>query len=199
MNTCTRITQNVKLEDHPPRARIGENMGECEVCGATKVSTRTAIRARSSIEACIICMEKMGIDVEATPSGTRQSSIPNASAHKSSSRTTVPRRKRKDIMHRTSKVLRSDFGSAIRQAREEKGWDQRELAKRMAERVNIIQHTEGGKHPTDGVITKFERILNIKLMETRESEEETTIHRSTDRPMTMEDLYEQAKKDLRGE
>ena len=199
MNTCTRITHNVKLEDQPPIPHFGENMGECEVCGATKVSTRTAIRARSSIEACNKCMEKMGLDVEAAPSATRQSLIPNPSAHKSSTRTTGPRRKQKDIMHRTSKVLRSDFSSAIRLAREEKGWDQRELAKRMAERVNIIQHTEGGKHPTDGVITKFERILDIKLMETRESEEETPIHRSTDRPMTMADLYEQAKKELRGE
>ena len=102
-------------------------------------------------------------------------------------------------MHRRSEVLRGDFASAIRQAREEKGWDQRELAKRMAERVNIIQHTEGGKHPTDVVIKKFERILNIKLMQARESEEETQLRRTADRPMTMEDLYEQAKKDLRGE
>ena len=102
-------------------------------------------------------------------------------------------------MHRRSEVLRTDFPTAIRQAREEKGWDQRELAKRMAERVNIIQHTEGGKHPTDAVIKKFERILSIKLMETRESEEESKIHRTANRPMTMEDLYEQAKKELRGE
>jgi len=197
MNTCTRITHNVKLEDQPPIAHFGENMGECEVCGATKVSTRTALRARSSIEACNKCMEKMGLEVEAPPSATRQSFIPNS--HKSSSRTSGPLRKQKDIMHRTSQVLRSDFSSAIRQAREDKGWDQRELAKRMAERVNIIQHTEGGKHPTDGVITKFERILDIKLMVNRESDEETQIHRSNDQPMTMADLYEQAKKDLRGE
>ena len=102
-------------------------------------------------------------------------------------------------MHRRSEVLRSDFSSAIRKAREKNGWDQRELAKRMAERVNIIQHTEGGKHPTDDVVKKFERILGIKLMQTRESEEETTIRRTTDRPLTMEDLYEQAKKELRGD
>ena len=102
-------------------------------------------------------------------------------------------------MHRRTEVLRSDFSSAIRHAREQNGWDQRELAKRMAERVNIIQHTEGGKHPTDDVVKKFERILGIKLMQTRESEEETTIRRTTDRPLTMEDLYEQAKKDLRGD
>ena len=95
--------------------------------------------------------------------------------------------------------MRDDFSSAIRNAREDKGWDQRELAKRMAERVNIIQHTEGGKRPTDAVINKFERILEIKLMVSRDAEEETVVRKSTDRQMTMEDLYEQAKKELRGD
>lgn len=199
MKTSTRITQNVKLEDYPLRAGIGANMGECEVCGATKVSTRTAIRARSSIEACNKCMEKMGLDVVETTSSGRHSSYPTTKSHKSSGRITGHRSKGKDIMHRRSEVLRSDFASTIRQAREEKGWDQRELAKKMAERVNIIQHSEGGKRPTDEVVKKFERILEIKLMESREIEEETSINRSNDRPMTMADLYEQAKKELRGD
>ena len=102
-------------------------------------------------------------------------------------------------MNRRTEELRDDFASTIRQAREEKGWDQRELAKRMAERVNIIQHTEGGKRPTDTLVTKFERILDIKLMVMREIEEESHIQRSSDRPMTMADLYEQAKKELEGD
>ena len=71
--------------------------------------------------------------------------------------------------------------------------------KRMAERVNIIQHTEGGKRPTDAVIGKFERILDIKLMVERSAEEETVIRKSSNRPMTMEDLYNQAKKEMRGD
>ena len=69
----------------------------------------------------------------------------------------------------------------------------------MAERVNIIQHTEGGKRPTDSVIKKFERILDLKLMTDREPEEESDVHRSSSRPLTMADLYEQAKKEQRGE
>lgn len=102
-------------------------------------------------------------------------------------------------MVRRSKELRSDFPSAIRQAREENGWDQRELAKRMAERVNIIQHTEGGKRPTDAVVKKFERILKIQLMVERSTEEESVVRSTTNRQMTMEDLYNQAKKEMRGD
>ena len=174
-------------------------MGDCEVCGATNVTTRAAIRARSSIDACIKCMEKMGLDTaDSTPSKPKSGSNRPMS---SKSRHPSPRsvRKGQDIMHRTSEELRTDFASTIRQAREQKGWDQRELAKRMAERVNIIQHSEGGKRPTDDVVKKFERILDIKLMVAREIEEESHVRRSADRPMTMEDLYEQAKKELRGD
>ena len=198
MKTCTRITQNVKLEDHSPRAHVSGIMGECELCGATQVSTRTTIRGRSSIEACNQCMEKMGLSTP-DPSPTNPKSSQHRVGIRKSTDSSTKRAKGHDIMNRRTEELRDDFASTIRQAREEKGWDQRELAKRMAERVNIIQHTEGGKRPTDAVVTKFERILDIKLMVMREIEEESHIHRSTDRPMTMADLYEQAKKELRGD
>ena len=48
-------------------------------------------------------------------------------------------------------------------------------------------------------IRKFERILDIKLMVERSAEEETVIRKSSNRPMTMEDLYNQAKKEMRGD
>lgn len=97
---------------------------------------------------------------------------------------------------RREKALRDDFANTVRDGRVAKGWDQRELAKRMAERVNIVQHTEGGKRPSDGVIKKFERILNIKLLIEREVEEERDVNKTSDRSMTMADFYERAKKDL---
>ena len=99
-------------------------------------------------------------------------------------------------MLRREKELRSDYANAIKQARTAKGWDQRELAKRMAERVNIIQHTEGGKRPTDAVIKKFERILEIDLMVERAEEQESNVRNTTSRNMTMADFFDQAKKNL---
>ena len=198
MKTCTKITHKLKLEDQPPTAVNGDNVGECEVCGAAKVSTSKAMRGRSSIEACHQCMEKMGLsDPEPSPLKPK-STQQRVGVHKPRGSSTK-RGKGHDIMNRRTEELRDDFGSLIRQAREERGWDQRELAKRMAERVNIIQHTEGGKRPTDAVVTKFERILDIKLMVMREISEESHVRRSSDRPMTMADLYEQAKKELRGD
>ena len=190
----------MKLEDQQPGAGAGDTMGDCDICGASKVATRSTKQAGSSIEACLKCMERMGIDVSevTAPRTPSQPTIPASTRHNSGGYGGSGR-KGKDIMLRRSEELRDDFANAIRNARENKGWDQRELAKRMAERVNIIQHTEGGKHPTDAVINKFERILEIKLMIIRDTEEETVVRKVSDRPMTMEDLYEQAKKELRGD
>ena len=174
-------------------------MGDCEICGASKVSTRSTTMARSSIEACLKCMESMGLDV--SESTTPRKSVRNSpsSPRKTSGGYGGKGQKGKDIMLRRSLELRDDFSSEIRNAREKNGWDQRELAKRMAERVNIIQHSEGGKRPTDAVIKKFERILDIKLMVERELDEETVVRKASDRPLTMEDLYNQAKKEMRGD
>ena len=198
MKTCTKITHKLKLEDHAPTAGIGDDVGECEVCGAAKVSTQSAMRGQSSIEACHQCMEKMGLDASISP---REGTVSPRTRpkHKSIRGYAGISRKGNDIMDRRGEELRTDFASTIRQAREDKGWDQRELAKRMAERVNIIQHTEGGKRPTDSVVKKFERILEIKLMLIRQVDEETPVRRTSDRPMTMADLYEEAKKELRGD
>ena len=174
-------------------------MGNCEICGAVNVATRSAKSGRSVLEACMKCIEKMGLEVNTTPVRKPINSFDKSTNRRTSGGYGGVGKKGKDIMVRNSRVLRSDFANAIRTARENKHWDQRELAKRMAERVNIIQHTEAGKRPTDAVIKKFEKILMIKLMVERESEEERTVNRSSDRPLTMADLYEQAKKDLRGD
>jgi uncharacterized protein (TIGR00270 family) len=174
-------------------------MGVCEVCGAENVATRTAISGRNVIDACLQCIQKMGLEVKSVPQKRTINTTQRNPNRRNSGGYAGQGQKGKDIMVRNERILRSDFSSAIRTARERKGWDQRELAKRMAERVNIIQHTEGGKRPTDAVIQKFERILQLKLMVERESQEESNVKRTSDRPLTMADLYEQAKKDLRGE
>ena len=200
MNTSSPITQKLKLQNIPIGPSTGDDMGVCEVCGAEKVGTRSARSGRTVIDACLKCIDKMGLEINTAPTPRR----PVGSQRRSPARQTSggyggKGQKGKDIMVRNARILRSDFASAIRAAREAKGWDQRELAKRMAERVNIIQHTEGGKRPTDAVIKKFERLLQLKLMVEREAEEETNVNRATDRPLTMADLYEQAKKELRGD
>lgn len=150
-------------------------MGDCELCGAMNVGLREVDVAGSKVGACRRCIEKMGIKVEQRPP-PRAFGVPGAAgagAAAAPGRGRLTRaaggyggqgRQGRDIMVRGEKELAEDFGRRIVDAREARGWDQRGLARRLAERVNIIQQAEQGKRPTDAVIKKLERELDIELM-----------------------------------
>jgi len=93
-------------------------------------------------------------------------------------------------MHRGSKELRDDFSKVITDAREKKGWDKRELARRMAEKFNMIQAAESGKRPTDNLIKKLERTLGITLMVEVKPDENRQVGEGSSRGMTLGDFLE---------
>jgi len=78
-------------------------------------------------------------------------------------------------MRRTERELAQDFGQRIRKERASKGWSQEELARKMSEKVNVVKSSESGRRPTDAVISKFERVLGIDLMEEYTPEEHRQI------------------------
>jgi uncharacterized protein (TIGR00270 family) len=170
-------------------------MGDCELCGAMKVSTRKTTAGRAMVEACLRCIERSGLNSQNdTPSNTPSKTPRNT---KTSGGYGGTGKRGKDIMIQREKELREDFAAVIKKARIDHGFEQKELAKRMAERVNIIQNTEGGKRPTDTVLKKFERILKIQLWTTRSAEEERNVKKSSSgRSMTLADYFDEAKKDL---
>ncbi|MDP6189122.1 MAG: helix-turn-helix domain-containing protein, partial [Candidatus Poseidoniaceae archaeon] len=98
-------------------------------------------------------------------------------------------KKSNDIMSRSSKELADDFHKRIARARGSRNWTQQQLAKKMAETVNIIKATESGKRPTDGVLKKFERVLGISLWVAASEETTTHIDRSSSRGMTLGDYF----------
>jgi putative transcription factor len=54
----------------------------------------------------------------------------------------------------------------IRKARESKNWSREDLGKKINERVSVITRIETGKMTPDTKLTKkFEKALNIKLLE----------------------------------
>ena len=59
-------------------------------------------------------------------------------ASRRSSKPFKPKRKN-DIMTKQEKELVEDFARRISTARQSKGWNQSELAKRMAETVNVVK------------------------------------------------------------
>lgn len=188
--------QNGDIQVNLPLRITGVTMGDCELCGAINVSTRQISMSRARVEACIRCMEKSGHNTS-EPEQVKTVVHTSKPVRRKSGGYGGTGRRGKDIMLKQEKELRSDFATTIRDARMNLDWDQKELAKRMAERVNIIQKTEGGKRPTDDVIRKFERILNIELMILRSNDDERKVSKSsTARSMTLADYFDQAKGNL---
>ena len=98
----------------------------------------------------------------------------------------------KDIMVREEKELAPDFGARVIDARRKKGIEQRELAREISERLNVIQRVEKGQHPGDSVIKKLERYLDIELMIERTPDEQKQVGTGTSRPMTLGDYIQDA-------
>ena len=123
MNTSSPITQKLKLQNIPIGPSTGDDMGVCEVCGAEKVGTRSARRGRTVIDACLKCIDKMGLEVNTAPTPRR----PVGSQRRSPARQTSggyggKGQKGKDIMVRNARILRSDFASAIREPAKALAW-----------------------------------------------------------------------------
>ena len=98
----------------------------------------------------------------------------------------------KDIMVQEEKELAPDFGTRVIESRRKRGIDQRELARGISERVNIIQRVERGQHPGDSVIRKLERFLDIELMVARTKDEDRQVRLGGGKSMTLGDFIQDA-------
>lgn len=157
-------------------------MGECELCGAVKVSVRQVRTGKTEVLACSRCTEKMNLGPKPVAPGLQRAQRTPASSG-------APRRN--DLMSRGAKELVGDFHKRIARARSGKGWTQVQLAKEMAETVNVVKAAESGKRPTDNVIKKFESTLEIELMTEREAEETRFVNAGSSRGMTFGDFFNQ--------
>ncbi len=157
-------------------------MGECEVCGAMNVGTRQVPTGRTTVAACKRCADRVGPKAQGMAPG-----LAEASRRAS---TGPAQRAPSGIMRRSERVLTDDFGTQIRRARSAKGWSQDELARRMSEKVNIVKAAESGRRPTDGVVSKFERVLGISLMVDYDPEEHRRVQSGQDRGFTLGDYLD---------
>lgn len=93
-------------------------------------------------------------------------------------------------MAKSEKELAPDFHIRIRDGRKANGWDQREFARRMNERLNIVQRTENGNRPTDALLKKIEKVLGIELFIDSEPSNTRSVSSSGSRGMTIGDVYD---------
>lgn len=171
-----------------PRGDIGDTMGDCELCGATKVSIREHRVNKAMLAICQKCVAQMNLEPkQEAPGLARARRTPSGKPRQ-------PTFRKNNIMNKSEKELAEDFSRRIINGRESKGWSQAQLGQRMAETINVIKSAESGKAPTDSVVRKFEMILGIELMVESSGEHQSMIGNSANsRGMTIGDYL----KDLR--
>ncbi|MEN6379186.1 MAG: multiprotein bridging factor aMBF1 [Methanofastidiosum sp.] len=132
----------------------------CEICGKTIQGKVFNIRVEgASVKVCDKC-SRFGTD--------RQSWSKFGKGAMGSDGVVLPSKPRIGGPTRTKEeyTLVDDYHLVIKDAREAKGWSQKDLARKMNEKESIIHHIETeGFALSNELIQKIEKILDIKLKE----------------------------------
>jgi putative transcription factor len=156
----------------------------CELCGAEVPRTKIVTIEGTTLSVCPNCAkfgDQTSVPLKKQP-GVPAEILRRLEARKK--RMTV-----RDVYSREGEeTLVDDYSERIRKAREKKGWKQVELGTKVNERVSIIARLESGEMiPTDAVVKKLEKALEIKL---REKVEAVAAMKSSveSKPLTLGDL-----------
>ena len=156
----------------------------CELCGNDVPRTKMVTIEDTPLSVCPNCV-KFGIQTNVPLK--KQPGVPAEILRRLEAR--KRRMTVRDVYSRAGEeTLVNDYSERIRKAREKKGWKQVELGTKINERVSIIAKLESGEMiPTDSVVKKLEKTLEIKL---REKVEEVTAKKSSvqSKPLTLGDL-----------
>ena len=133
------------------------------------------------LECCNGCIGSMGLIVEQARSPAVSGPTEPQSQVSGKGITGV------DIMTKDEVELANDFHSRIRNARKLRGLSQEELAKEMNEKIAVIQKVENGIRPTDSILEKFAKTLNIRLFIETLSHNHTMVAPDSNKQMTILD------------
>ncbi len=145
----------------------------CEMCGAEQDRLRPVLVEGTRLRLCDRC-SRFGEEIP--PAKTRPATLPSA-----------PRTRTDRPVRETEYDLAPDFPDRLRRAREAFGWKREELARRISEKLSVLEKLEKGRmRPPDTLVAKLERVLKIRL---RERVEEGEAPRHTEAtPLTLGDL-----------
>ncbi len=155
-------------------------MPDCERCG--KRSRLTLVRIdRAEMYVCEDC-KRFGSVVE------------KKVEHRPAPRPAQVSRPRKpDALSKRARELVDDYPKRIQRGRECMGLSREDLGRKINERVSVIAQLEHGQmHPSDNLIKKIQKALNIEIMEDIEEYSPTSHAQSSG--MTMADFIIAKKK-----
>lgn len=162
-------------------------MGTCEMCGNERISTKKAIVSNTVVQSCSRCIESMSLrikyDAPAVNNETSEISVVQGKGI-----TGI------DIMTKESNELIPGFNKKIIESRKIKNWTQQDLARRINEKINVIQKIEGGSRPQDSVLVKIEKILDLQLLVELSTPNSRMIAKSDSKEMTIADISNQEAK-----
>lgn len=167
----------------------------CEMCGKEVPRLRNVQIGASVLEVCNECA-KFGSETAPEPSrGEPIISGTGAVAAPPEPRTydRAPQKPR-DALTRGEIELVEDYSKRINTARQQKGWTQEDLAKRMNEKKSVVSRLEAGEmRPSDKLVKKLENELDIKLKERMEFQVDTSKKSKGTGGVTLGDLIKMEK------
>ncbi|MFB6251907.1 MAG: multiprotein bridging factor aMBF1 [Halobellus sp.] len=159
-------------------------MPQCEMCGSEQPSLTTVKVEGAELELCDDCKE-FGTEVrtessasQSTKYSTSSSSGTSGSSGSSSSSSggstaggSGGSTRRRDMFDDMDEIA-GDYDQRIREAREDRGLSQEDLANSLNEKASLIRKLERGDIlPSDDVRKKLERNLEISLVEGDDGED----------------------------
>ncbi len=148
----------------------------CEMCGKEVPRLRKVQIGASVLEVCNDCA-KFGADM--TPEAPKGEPIASGTA--AIAAPPVPLtydrapQKQRDALSRGEMELAEDYSKRISKARQSKDWTQEDLAKRMNEKKSVVSRLETGEmRPSEKLIKKLEKELDITLKERMEFQVEAS-------------------------
>lgn len=156
----------------------------CELCGKEYPTLRSVRIEGSVLMVCGSC-SRFGEGVVQRPKPGEAPPTPVVER-------LVQREKRmqeKDVLADSGEVLVEDYPRRIKRKREQLGWSQDDLAKKLNERKSIIQKIETGDYtPDDKLTKKLEGALGLKLREKVVASGTSQVRRTESRGLTLGDL-----------
>ena len=139
---------------------------QCELCGRDNPACRQAIIDGVDMILCPSCLNKHG------QSG-RAPSSPRQTVHEAITKR-ARRRQQKDIFNEIKQELIDDWSEEIQRARQKKGLSREQLGFNIGEPTTTIAKLEKGDlRPSDKMVKKIEKELDIHLTEEKRKQSNT--------------------------
>lgn len=161
---------------------------QCELCGRESSECKLASVDNVKMMVCPTCL-RHGKAVRIPSSESRGPADVSKGMAKR-----AKQRKKKDVYEKMTTVLVDDWNQKVQQARQKMGWSREDLGFRVGEpTVTMAKIENGDLRPSDEVIKKLEKELDISLMEEVKETVKSSQGSNTRQGLTIGDLLKTEK------